>query len=132
MSTVSPSGLPLLDEVFVVNGRTIAVAKRQWHRLHDPKGLGRPGLVRSTAFVCPTCGELWGRRYIPKPPIPEAEVAGFSWVAEMRYCEAHGDGSLLISDYELSHMVDPYYSCESFYPLAWMAYELFLQIRRTN
>lgn len=40
----------------------------------------------NTAFVCSFCGKLWGRRHF---------LGLATWVAYLRPCEAHGDGSLL-------------------------------------
>lgn len=50
---------------------------------------------------------------------------------EPRSCERHGDGSLVLGDLEWQHMLDPqdYYS--SHFPIEWLAYELFLLVRRS-
>ena len=47
-----------------------------------------------TAYVCPVCGELWGREvldyHFQYSPIPKT-----SWVVEARRCAKHGDGYFL-------------------------------------
>lgn len=39
----------------------------------------------STAYLCPTCGSLWGR----------VVVTGTEWQALHRLCAAHGSGSFI-------------------------------------
>lgn len=47
-----------------------------------------------TAYVCPVCGELWGREILSYEfnyqPIPQNP-----WIVETRRCAQHGDGTLL-------------------------------------
>lgn len=55
-----------------------------------------------TAYVCPVCGELWGREvldyHFQYSPIPKT-----SWVVETRRCAKHGDG-LFLSGYGEEHL----------------------------
>lgn len=49
----------------------------------------------NVAYVCPVCGELWGREvmdyHFQYAPIPST-----SWVVETRRCAKHGDGYFLV------------------------------------
>lgn len=54
---------------------------------HDHPTPPRHNVLRNQAFVCPECGELWGRLILDKP---EAK-----WQASTRPCPRHGGGYFL-------------------------------------
>lgn len=66
------------------------------------KGERRSAYWPCTAYVCPICGELWGREildyHFQYSPIPKT-----SWVVETRRCPSHGDGTFL-SGYAGDHL----------------------------
>jgi hypothetical protein len=49
----------------------------------------------NTAYVCPTCGELWGRAVYEYHFAYESLVHA-PWVVETRRCAEHGDGYFLV------------------------------------
>lgn len=46
------------------------------------------------AFVCPHCGELWGRA-VCEYHFPYRPIVGSAWSVEVRRCAKHGDGTFL-------------------------------------
>lgn len=126
--------LPPLIESLYVGPKLIARRSVQWIRTNGERAARVPG----TSFFCPLCNEIWARRTIEctEPNHPEAGVGRrclFLPQVESRLCEKHADGdptggSIVFSEVEWESMLDPYY--ESHYPLEWLAYELFLIVRR--
>lgn len=124
-----PEELPPLLETYYIGTRCLGSKAKYWFRTNG----GVPALAGGYTFFCPRCNEIWARRIVSSPASPEHA----SWRELLpqivtRRCERHayaGDGesgSLVLSEYEWSHLVDDRYH----YPLEWMAYELFLTIRR--
>lgn len=60
------------------------------------------------AYVCPTCGNLWGRAifdhqftYAPLPTVQDR-----LWAVEVRRCAEHGDGTFLTGQLTDLHLCD--------------------------
>lgn len=111
-----------VDEALYIKERQIALKMSIWHNSGQTP-------FSHWAYFCPTCGEVWGRRIHIKLPQLKFRVVE-------RSCEAHGDGSLVFSEHEWSMLLQAPTSpedaraLEAFYPLTWLAYELFLIVRR--
>lgn len=102
--------------------------QRQWLRTNGGEAAFTPG----TSYFCPLCNDIWARRVVSCPEAPHHPDAGkLLPKVETRRCESHArpgteDGSLVLSEFEWGHLLDDYYQ----YPLEWLAYELFLIMRR--
>lgn len=106
------SGLKIIPETLTVSGKIICVRSEIWHN----NGTAH---ISNTAFCCPRCGEIWGRRTYGED---------VEWRFYGRPCEKHGGGSLVFSDLEWEQMLDDYNA--EYFPIGWLAYELFLIVRR--
>lgn len=98
----------LPTEYFLLHDRPLAYRKQPYHGVHSTGDLI---LRKSVAFLCPKCGEIWGRRY----------VLNQDWSAETVSCPAHGGGSFL-SETEWRYVVDDYY--EEIFPTELLRHEL--------
>lgn len=111
-----------IQESLYVGQRLIATKLSIWHNQGE-------ALLNHTAYFCPVCGEVWGRRVFL--------TTNLRFRAVERFCEQHGDGSLVSGELEWSYLLE---ECpteqhtkahEAHYPLNWLAYELFLIVRRS-
>lgn len=59
---------------------------------------------RNTAYFCPECGDIWARRVFTHA----APLTG--WAVENRYCEKHGDGTLLTRPAHALDLLNPSFS----------------------
>ncbi len=50
--------------------------------------------LRSHIYLCPKCGDIWGKRLITK------HNNDHSFEALSRFCSIHGDGSFLLEDWQ--------------------------------
>lgn len=41
-----------------------------------------------TAYLCPVCGEVWGR-------VLQSDKSSAEWIAQRRFCVKHGNGSFI-------------------------------------
>lgn len=111
----------LIDESLYVGERFICTRKTEWHN-------NGTAVIRHTAYCCPLCGEVWARRIYHAPDL--------QWAFYTRPCEKHGDGSLVFSELEWDHILyhvdapEHVAAEELYYPIQWLAYELFLIARR--
>lgn len=110
-----------VHEALYVQGRQICIRQTIWHN-------DGTAAINHTAYFCSVCGEVWGRRlYVAE---------GLSHRVDVRPCEAHGGGSLVFGELEWDHILqelpapEHVQAHEVFYPLSWLAYELFLIVRR--
>lgn len=60
----------------------------QIHRI-SPRGTSYDELPESTAYFCPSCGDIWARLRIKKP-----EKCAPLWISLDRLCRQCGDGSV--------------------------------------
>lgn len=110
-----------IQESLFVGEKKICTRQDIWHN-------GGTAAISHTAYCCPVCGEIWGRRIYHSPDI--------RWRFYERPCEKHGDGSLVFSEYEWEHALyhrdrpEDLRAEELHYPIEWLAYELFLIVRR--
>lgn len=65
-------------------------------------------------LFCPSCGEVWGRRFIPQVP----------WVAAARHCKRHGWQTLLDPDSEWLSLEIAVELPSVVWPTALVTYEL--------
>lgn len=112
----------LIDESLYVGQKKIATRKTEWHNQGT-------AVIRHAAYCCPTCGEIWARRIYHAPNL--------CWSFHTRPCESDGDGSLVFSELEWDHILyvgpgEEHRRVEElYYPIEWLAYELFLILRRS-
>lgn len=110
----------LIDESLYVGQKKITTRKTEWHNE------GRAA-ISNTAYCCPACGDIWARRLYHAPDI--------RWSFYTRACEEHGNGSLFDGQ-ELEYATRDESRAEDrrwgeiAYPIEWLAYELFLILRR--
>ena len=111
-----------ISESLYVGTKLICTKRTLWHN----EGTAA---INHQAYCCPHCGDIWARRIYA--------ASGISFRFTERFCEQHGDGSLVFSDLEWGYLLEadqrPEHSraIEAAYPLAWLAYELFLILRRS-
>lgn len=100
-----PDGRPLYvyRERFYIRSRFIGEVTQEWYYTNNE----RLSQVRSFAFFCQLCGDIWARR-ITTPSY---------WQPDRRLCEKHGGGSLLLSG-EADVLDD--------WPLALITYEFII------
>lgn len=114
-----------ITEALYVGTKLITLRQDIWHN-------DGTAAINHTSYFCPTCGEVWGRRVYA--------ADGIKHRVYERPCEAHGDGSLVFSELEWSHVLEDtsgwtdahWRWYDAHYPLAWLAYELFLIVRRST
>lgn len=66
---------------------TVAVAERQYHAYWP-----------NTAYFCPCCGSLWGRRVHEYNFNYNPYYQGSMWEVDIRSCPVHGGGEFLSYD----------------------------------
>lgn len=110
-----------VNESLYVGTRLICTKLSIWHNQGE-------AVISSVAYFCPTCGDIWARRIFL--------VEGLRFRAYERPCEQHGDGSLVFSEVEWSQILqelptpDHERAHVAHFPIEWLAYELFLIVRR--
>lgn len=104
------SGPDTYVEAYYVGNQYLGRADYPWIRTNG----GRLAFLDSTAFFCPSCGEIWARRICKPSPN--------GWSVHTSPCQKHGGGSLLRSSYEESSLSN------SSIPLEWFRYEVNLRI----
>jgi hypothetical protein len=105
-------GMKIVPETLTVGNKVICVRDEIWHNSGS-------AYLANTAYCCPKCGQIWGRRSYGED-VP--------WDFVVRPCETHGGGSLVFSEFEWEHLLDEGFA--EYFPINWLAYELFLIVRR--
>lgn len=119
--------LPALVETAYVGQKLVFTRSVYWFRTNGERAAKIPG----TSYFCPECNEIWARRIVQCTEPAHSEVGDCLLPkAVERRCERHGDGSIVFSELEWNQILDPSDYGEAHYPLSFLAYELFLIVRR--
>jgi hypothetical protein len=73
---------------------------------------GETSELLPSAFFCPDCGEIWGRRLI-------VHRYKLFWNVKVRFCAAHGEGSFIESAFEWENLL----SGKVEFPPPWLDHE---------
>ncbi len=81
--------------IYRSSGGTIGEREQYSCGYRGEDGQAHSGYWPNTAYFCPRCGEVWAREVLQHEFEYEPTPSGL-WVVEIRRCEEHGDGALLV------------------------------------
>lgn len=94
MPTPSPENSGNATVVYLEHDKPVGTRETYCCGYVTPGGQRHSGYWPNTAYVCPTCGQLWARA-IYNFHFSYASLVPALWTTEIRNCPEHGDGFFL-------------------------------------